>query len=70
MIRARMVRDILELQEWCKDYMASPRCTTHDPLRRFAIGIYQIYQGIKWGENASGSESLAAAAIHFCMAGE
>ena len=67
MIRATDTTDIFELVEWCQEYRKSPRCNTIDPMRRFAIGFYQIYQGMKWRGTASEDESFAAAFMNFLM---
>lgn len=67
MIRAIETTNLFELLEWCQEYKNSKRCTTCDPMRRFAIGVYQIYQGIEWRDSASGNESFAASFLHFLM---
>ena len=70
MLRAKETINLIELQEWCREYTRTPRCLTQDPVRRFAIGVYQIYQGMVWKTTDSAYESFAASAIHFIMVAE
>lgn len=52
---------------WCKDY--EKRCKYPATiLNRFAIGFYQIHQGMEWKDNGINKyESFAASALHFMM---
>ena len=61
--------NLIELQLWCREYETWTPYPA-DALRRFAIGFYQIYQGIEWQGSDSADESFAAAAIHLMIVGE
>ena len=61
--------DLIDLQIWCRDYHRNTKYPS-GLERRFAIGFYQIYQGMEWKNSASADESWAAAACHFLMVGE
>jgi len=61
--------NLIDLQLWCRDFYRTTKYPS-DEMRRFAIGFYQLYQGIDWGNSASADESYAAAAIHFLVIGE
>ena len=61
--------DLIDLQIWCREFSYKTKYPA-DEMRRFAIGFYQIYQGIEWKDTASSCESYAAAAIHFLMVSE
>jgi len=60
---------IVDLQVWCSEYDKVNKYPA-DTMRRFSIGVYQIYQGMEWLGSASSDESYAAAAIHFIIVGE
>lgn len=68
---------IYGLFSWCRDYEKNNKFPT-DILKRFAIGIYQIHQGIDWSvsrhhsfqDSTNKEESFAAAALHFIMVAE
>jgi hypothetical protein len=62
-IQAERIEDFPSLFEWAGNYHRQnvyPRTV----IERFAIGVYQIYQGSKYHHNA-GYEAYAAASIHF-----
>ena len=61
--------NLLKLQEWCRWYWRNTKypCAVD---RRFAIGFYQIFQGIDWKKSDSAWESNMAAVIHFLTVGE
>lgn len=69
LLRAEYVKSMVELQDWCRrlHFEGTHRC---DPMRRYAIGIYQIHQAIDWLGTDSEYESWAAAAIHVIAAAE
>jgi len=60
----------LDLQVWCLEY----HCYNKFPvttLGRFAIGFYQIHQGLSWKDGGLNKyESFAASALHFIMVSE
>lgn len=64
-IRSIETTDLVDLALWCRDYHRYNKypCSFD---KRFAIGFYQIYQGIVWG-GLNRYESFAAAAIHFLI---
>ena len=68
-VRPESVTTILELSEWALAYHKN-HPAGQGVLQRFAIGLYQIHQGMSWAETPSRSESYAAAAIHFCAVSE
>jgi hypothetical protein len=62
--------NLIELQEWCRDYNRRNKFPC-DVKTRFAIGFYQIHQGMSWKDNGENKyESYAAAVLHFMMVGE
>jgi hypothetical protein len=69
MLTSISTNSLVELQEWCRDY---DRRNLHpcDFFVRFAIGFYQIYQGIEWKDKYNKNESLAAASVHFIIVAE
>lgn len=68
-LKAEHVRTRVEFQDWCRRlHREGPHPC--DPMRRFAIGVYQIHQAIDWVGTESEYESYAAAAIHFTAAAE
>jgi hypothetical protein len=59
--------NIFDLQYWCRDYNRRNKFPA-DNLKRFAIGFYQIHQGIGWKDNGINKyESYAASVLHFIM---
>jgi hypothetical protein len=64
-IRSIETTDLVELALWCRDYHRYNKypCSFD---KRFAIGFYQIYQGIVW-DGLNRYESFAAGAIHFLI---
>lgn len=64
-IRATETTRSVDLALWCREYHQhnSYPCAFD---RRFAIGLYQIYQGMLW-DGLNRNESFAAAAIHFII---
>lgn len=59
--------NIFDIFWWCKDYEERNKFPA-TILNRFAIGFYQISQGIAWKDGGRNKyESYAAAALHFCM---
>lgn len=58
-----------EYHNWCWQDSGSARRQIQ-PLQRFAIGFYQIHQGIKWADTSSEDESFMAAAVHFACVAE
>lgn len=68
---------IYGLITWVREYERATKFPV-DILRRFAIGIYQIHQGIDWSvsrhhsfnDTTNKEESYAAAALHFLMVAE
>jgi len=71
--RSIVTDDTMQLLAWCREY-GREGPYRQNPVQRFAIGIYQIAQGMKWRgakKNACASprhESYAAACIHFLVA--
>ena len=61
--------NLIELLNWARDYHKTNKYPC-DFLKRFAIGFYQIYQGIAWKDNDNRYESFAAAGIHFLVCSE
>lgn len=61
--------NILELQEWVRMYDRHGKYPANI-LERFAIGLYQIYQGMEWKDIANKNESWCAAFIHFLTLAE
>ena len=61
--------NILELQEWCSFYDRNGKYPA-TILERFAIGLYQIYQGMEWKDVENRNESWCAAFIHFLTLAE
>jgi len=61
--------NILELQEWCRNYDIHGKYPANI-LERFAIGLYQIYQGQEWKDILNRNESWCAAFIHFLTLAE
>lgn len=62
--------NIYDLQYWCRDYNRRNKFPA-DNLKRFAIGFYQIHQGMSWQDNGPNKyESFAAAILHFIMVAE
>jgi hypothetical protein len=68
-LRAEHVSTILELQDWTRRLYRHGRYPC-DPVRRYAIGIYQLHQATDWIGSASEDESNAACAIHTVSACE
>jgi len=67
--------NLLSLASWCQDYyLEDTRYPVKCPLHRFAIGVYQIHQGMDWhdkGEHGVNEyESFASAAVHFVITSE
>lgn len=56
---------VMELLEWVSDYNRRTKYP-NEPLKLFAIGFYQIHQGMKWRDGGVNKyESYAASALHF-----
>jgi len=53
-----------ELYDWMVAYERTNKYQVN-PVQRFAIAIYQIYQGEDWKTTDSSYESYAASIIHF-----
>lgn len=68
-LRAEHVETTLELQDWARRLNRFGRYPC-DPVRRFAIGVYQIHQATDWRSTGSEYESYAAAVIHIVAACE
>lgn len=68
-LRATYVSEIIDLLDWarCLDRYGPNKC---NPVRRLAIGVYQLHQGVDWQGTSSEYESYAAAAIHICASAE
>ena len=62
--------NIISLQTFCSEEIFRNNKYPASPQRRFAIGFYQIYQGVEWGRSASADESFVASAIHLLTVGE
>lgn len=61
---------IFDLMAWCRDYNRYNKFPA-TVLNRFAIGFYQIHQGISWKDNGKNKfESFAASVLHLCMIAE
>lgn len=62
--------NIYDIVFWCRDYERRNNYpTTID--RRFAIGFYQIHQGISWKDGGINKyEAYASATCHFMMVAE
>lgn len=61
---------ILELMEWCSDYNRRTQYPSA-ALKCFAIGFYQIHQGMEWKDGGLNKyESYAAAVLHFLRLSE
>ncbi|HEX9232697.1 MAG TPA: hypothetical protein VF849_01475 [Blattabacteriaceae bacterium] len=61
--------NILELQEWVRFYDINGKYPANI-LERFAIGIYQIKDGMEWKDTLNKNESWCAAFIHFLTVAE
>lgn len=59
----------LVINLWCRDYIRHNKYPC-DVLKRYAIGIYQIHQGLEWGDLLNKAESFMAAFLHFQMVAE
>lgn len=58
--------DLIDIQAWCLWF--SRHCKHKATiLNRFAIGFYQIYQGIEWKDRLNSGESYCSAFLHFLM---
>ena len=68
-LRATYVAGIIDFLDWarCLDRYGPNKC---DPVRRLAIGVYQLHQAIDWQGTSSEYESYAAAAIHIAASAE
>lgn len=66
MIRSTRTTVTAELAEWCRDYHFNNPWPA-DFSKRFAIGLYQIWGGLEWKDNANKAESFCAGALHFLM---
>jgi len=60
---------LLEIAMWCRDYQRYGKFPV-DVKTRFAIGFYQIYQGIDWKDKVNRNESFASAFIHLMCCAE
>lgn len=59
--------DIFDLMYWCKDYERRNKFPA-TLLNRFAIGFYQIHQGMSWKDGGINKyESYAASVLHLMM---
>jgi len=58
----------LWVREWIRFHPNAEICNS--VMERFAIGIYQIYQGLDWKGTHCAYESWAAATIHFIATAE
>jgi len=62
-MRGEYVSEFVDLLNWARNYcIVGPYPC--DIIRRLAIGVYQIHQGIDWDRAQAGDESYAAAGIH------
>ncbi len=61
--------NILQLQEWCSFYDKYGKYPANI-LERFAIGLYQIKDGMEWKDILNKNESWCAAFIHFLTVAE
>ena len=61
--------NILELQEWVSFYDKNGKYPANI-LERFAIGLYQIKDGMEWKDIVNKNESWCAAFIHFLTVAE
>lgn len=53
--------------DWCREYQKKNPWPA-DFSKRFAIGVYQIYQGLVWDQQPPNiAESMMAGALHFIM---
>lgn len=59
----------LEISSWCRDYIRYNKYPANI-IERFAIGIYQIHQGMEWADAGNKAESFMSATLHFLMVGE
>lgn len=68
-LRAQHVHTLIELLDWsrCLHRYGPHPC---EPVRRYAIGVYQLYQAVDWAGTPSEYESNAAACIHIIAATE
>ena len=64
-----MSDNILELQEWVRFYDRNGQYPANI-LERFAIGLYQVYQGMEWKDIINKNESWCAAFLHFLTLAE
>lgn len=64
-----MSDNILELQEWVRFYDRNGQYPANI-LERFAIGLYQVYQGMEWKDIINKNESWCAAFLHFLTVAE
>jgi hypothetical protein len=60
---------VAELQSWVRSYVLEGPHPC-EPLKRFAIGFYQLWQRDAWNDPDNRDESTAAAAIHFWAVAE
>jgi hypothetical protein len=65
-VRSTDTTNLPDLIEWCRDYNRYNiyPCSFD---KRFAIGFYQIWGGMDWGDGDNGNESMASATLHFLM---
>lgn len=64
--------NVLECLNWCRVYNQFDLYPV-DEIKRFAIGIYQIFQGLDWEnikDQDNRNESFASACIHFMLCSE
>lgn len=54
------------ISNWCRDYSRHNKYPTGF-LERYAIGIYQIHQGMEWPDPMNKAESFMSACLHFLM---
>lgn len=56
------------IADWCREYQKKNPWPA-DFSKRFAIGLYQIYQGLVWDKSQppNVAESMMAGALHFIM---
>lgn len=68
-LRAEHVTTLVELLDWARRLhrMGPHPC---DAVRRYAIGVYQLYQAVDWSGTGSEDESNAAAATHIAASSE
>jgi len=68
-LRSRPTTKVIDLCKWARKYDRHGPYP-QGPVYRYAIGVYQIAQGMGWSGTPARHEPYAAASIHFLIACE